>query len=114
MTTYIYSVSSRTNYNNTKEKYENILVINEKPIGNLLNIVKEIKPFNNSSFKSNNNKCIYCFFNNDNEIMTTDDIPSLLNFLINNDYEIDNSLSKIYKNKYIDKHRFIFLISIIN
>ena len=87
--------------------YQKLISINKKPTGNLQNYVKQIAAPNltESSFSECDCEpsCIYVIKNiNDNrcgEYITWNTISDLVAFLIDNNYTIDTSLTKIMLEK---------------
>lgn len=100
------------------KQYKKIITINSLPQGNLSNYVKKINLPKLSPFKNNTAGCSYkccsyvlCDFNNSNNFMLVDDIPSLLSFLYENNYTIQTELTKIITEgevKLTDKVLFLF------
>lgn len=91
-------------YDNNSEYYH-ILTINKQPKGPLVNYVK-LMPIKNISTKINKANENYCSFvikksilgsnYNDNlQICTIDDITNIIDFLSNNNYIINESLTNI-------------------
>lgn len=88
--------------------YYHILTINKKPKGPLSNYIKLMR-IKNVSTKINKNNENYCSFvinssilntlrNNKLEICILDDLTEVLDFLTNNNYIINESISAIYSN----------------
>jgi len=105
MTFLLSSMPYLDQYNNC---YKNILTININPIGPLKSIVRRINPPKLSIFKEPspccpNQTCYYAVksFNNPQELLCLDEIPILFNFLLTNQYKIDNSLTKLMNNSSI-------------
>lgn len=98
----IYSLKSIPYYNSIYQEYTNILTINKKAVGPLALITKGLTLNKLSPFQSNTNlcpqsNCIQAItkINNQNELMCIDELPELFEFLLNNDYTIDNSVTKV-------------------
>lgn len=126
----IYNLYSSIYYDNLSNKYYELLNIDRKPEGNLNNYIK-IKNIRNPSSKRErliDNSCIFTINKtilNDSSIstngeinymeskyineITINELHLLYNFLINNNYTIENNLSiindKIISN--IDNKKFI-------
>ena len=94
-------------YNNDNTYYH-ILTINKKPKGPLVNYIK-LMPIKNISTKINKANENYCDFvikksilgsnNNDNlQICTIDDITNIIDFLSNNNYIINESVTNTLNN----------------
>jgi hypothetical protein len=85
------------------EKYKNIITINAIPQGPLASFVKRINTPKLSQFKTDNRdySCCLALINKlssneaSRELMVSDDIPDLISFLIENNYTIDTSLTKM-------------------
>jgi len=102
----MYTLTTEPYYDFNLQNYINIIRINMIPEGPLKFFVRRIKyptlnisnKFNNNYNNYSNNKtCILVLqsFININRYMTPDDIPNLFNYLINNDYEINTSLTNM-------------------
>lgn len=104
-------------YLDTKHNcYKNIVTINTIPYGPLSNFVRRVKlknlsPFNNiiNDYTCNNyNNCKYALssmntfnvncnkFNDCCELMTAEQIPNLISFLLSNGYSVDTSITKMF------------------
>lgn len=104
---YTYTLTSQPYYDYRNQCYRNILVLNKSPIGPLNNIVKRVNTpklsdFNELTYNNgccNERKCIYaiCDIENKQDFMCVDDISNLFEFLINHDYQIDTSITKIFQ-----------------
>jgi hypothetical protein len=102
---YNYTLTMQPYYDYVNQCYRNILVLNNEPVGPLKSIVKRLNPpklseFNYLSYDNDccyKQKCIYaiCDVNNHNELMCVDDIPNLFAYLVNNDYKLDTSTTKM-------------------
>jgi hypothetical protein len=98
----LYSLSSIPYYNSIMQEYTNILILNKYPDGPLRTISKQIRQNKLSPFESNTNLCSKpnCIIaltqiNNYNELMCIDMLPDLFEYLANNGYVIDNSVTKV-------------------
>lgn len=98
----LYSLESTPYYNSIQQEYTNIITINKAPEGPLKQFTKTIRLNKLSPFETHNNICPKpsCVIgitniNNPCELMCIDDLPTLFEFLINNGYAIDNSVTKI-------------------
>lgn len=86
--------------------YKNIVVINNSPAGPLANYVKRIQfpilsPFKQSGPCSPIDKCGLALTSITNncccgELMTVDEVPDLMTYLITNGYKVDTSLTKMF------------------
>ena len=118
-------------YDSFSEYYYHIIVLNNKPKGPLQNFVKLMK-VNNASSKTNkyNSACDYVIENKilnlntinrstiKENICTIDDINEIYDYLINNNYVINNTITqylteniKIVSN---DKKKLIFSFNYIS
>tara|TARA_B110000444_G_scaffold242325_1_gene259528 strand:+ start:11570 stop:11941 length:372 start_codon:yes stop_codon:yes gene_type:complete len=92
-------------YYDNNISYYHILTINKLPLGPLSNFIKQIAIKNVSTKinKSNENYCRYVINNNilgtisnyKIEICTNDDITDIIDFLINNNYIINNNITSV-------------------
>lgn len=109
---YTYTLTTQPYYDYRNQCYINILVLNKEPTGPLKSIIKRINPPKLSEFNelTYNNTCCYerkCIYaicnidnnsmNNKNEFMCIDDMSNLFEYLINNGYTIDTSITKIFQ-----------------
>jgi hypothetical protein len=102
---YTYTLTIQPYYEYLHQCYRNILVLNNEPIGPLKSITKKMNPPKLSEFNylSHNNECCYkqkciyaiCDIDNPYELMCLDNIPNLFSYLINNNYIIDTSITKM-------------------
>lgn len=93
-------------YLDEKEQcYKNIIVLNNRPRGPLAKYVRYINFPKLSEFKQstacspikNCGLALISIYNNcDNGLMLVDDIPNLMSFLIEHNYSIDTSLTKMF------------------
>jgi len=111
---YLYMLYNEIYYDSLCKEYYNILTLNKQPEGSLQNYTKSItitNPSTNQSINQNYNKqCTIVILNtllnnnnhnnhnNHNNLLMLDDLSEFTEFLINNNYIIDNSITKIYKN----------------
>jgi len=117
----IYSLESIPYYNSIEQEYTNILVINKPAEGPLKEITKRIRLNKLSPFESNTNLCSKpnCMMaivdiENKNQLMCIDNLPNLFEFLINNGYTIDNSVTKVLqKSKVTMNKNLICLIQYV-
>lgn len=98
----LYSLESMPYYDSILQEYADILIINKPPTGPLKSITKTVRLNKLSPFETYNNLCPKpsCVIgitqiNNPCKLMCIDDLPNLFEFLINNGYSIDNSVTKI-------------------
>lgn len=100
----IYSLSSIPYYNSIVQEYTNILILNKMPDGPLKDICKQIRQNKLSPFEVNTNICRKpdCVIALKDEtkncgFLCIDDLPNLFEFLINNGYTIDQSITKVFQ-----------------
>jgi hypothetical protein len=95
------------------QTYRKIVVINKKPMGSLINLVKQLKYNKLSIFDNNTRNCLYAIKHPyTNELLDIEDISDLFEFLISNGYIIDKNISKLYfKNNTLD-NKFICVITL--
>ena len=106
----MYSIVGAPFYDERNQCYKKIIRINKMPTGNLTHIVKRIRSPRLSHFDtydgygdccggsgSNNTPCIFAIFNpnHKNKLLTVDEIPDLMTFLVDNGYTIDTSITKM-------------------
>jgi len=96
------------NYDSLCKEYYNILTLNKEPQGILKNYTKLINITMPSANETYNTRCSIAIVNNiSNHINITnkysnllmlEDLNELTEFLINNNYIIDNAITKLYNN----------------
>jgi hypothetical protein len=103
------------NYDSLCKEYYNILTLNKEPQGILKDYTKLINitmPSTNDTYNTrcsiaivnnllNNHNHNYNHINNSkkyNNLLMLEDLNEVTEFLINNDYIIDNSITKLYNN----------------
>ena len=113
----MYSIVGAPFYDERNQCYKKIIRINKMPNGNLTHIVKRIRSPRLSHFDtyggsggnggngdccgsgSNgfNPPCIFAIFNpnHKNQLLTIDELPDLMTFLVDNGYTIDTSITKM-------------------
>jgi hypothetical protein len=94
----MYTLTTEPYYDSKIQKYINIIRINMIPEGPLHFFVRRIKiPVLNVNKNYSDNTCFLVLqsFLNNNRYMTPDDIPNLFSYLINNNYEINTSLTNM-------------------
>jgi hypothetical protein len=121
--TYLYMLYNEINYDSLCKEYYNILTLNKQPQGILKDYTKLINitmPSTNDTYNTrcsiaivnnflnnnnnnnhNHNNYNYNHINNSNKynnLLMLEDLNELTEFLINNDYIIDNSITKLYNN----------------
>ena len=114
----MFSITSQPFYDSFSQTYKNIYVTDQKPIGPIINITKKMRPPILSPFKSNSdnhcyNKCIFAFINpeNNQEFLCIEDLSTLFNFLIINNYTIDTSLTQMMNQSKVEfKKNFVCFV----
>ena len=114
----MYSIVGAPFYDERNQCYKKIIRINKMPTGNLTQIVKRIRSPRLSHFDtygegngygggggggdccgsgSGNTPCIFAIFNpnHKNKLLTVDELPDLMTFLVDNGYTIDTSITKM-------------------
>jgi hypothetical protein len=97
----LYLLKSIPYYNSIYQEYTNILVINKDPEGPLKEMTKKIRLNKLSPFTTKSNICGQCDCVialkdlNSCELMCVDELPNLFEYLLNNGYVIDTSVTKI-------------------
>ncbi len=129
----LYVLFSEIYYDQLCKEYYNILTLNKQPYGELNKYTKLIS-ITNPSTKQNtliNKHCTYAISNNlllNNDmqtnyscsnLLTVEHINELTEFLLNNNYIIDTSITKIFKNSnskssnnYFDAKKLIYSFKI--
>jgi hypothetical protein len=107
--TYFYILYNEINYDSLCKEYYNILTLNKQPEGALKEYTKLINITMPSANETYNSRCTVAITNNlltnhisnsskYSNLLMLEDLNELTEFLINNTYIIDNSITKIYKN----------------
>jgi hypothetical protein len=110
--------------------YKNIVVVNIRPQGPLADFIRFVKfpslsEFNQSSPCNNVKQCGYALlaFNGDHncclskcrdgDLMTVDQIPDLISFLVSSEYSVDTSITKMFNGSDIrfDSNKLICFIT---
>jgi len=111
-------------YDSLCKEYYNILTLNKEPEGILKNHIKFIKIDYQSTNQTYNKQCTIAIVNSVlnnhnhnnhnkyNNLLMLEDLNDLTEFLINNDYIIDNSITKIYKNTNMNSKKLIYSFKI--
>ena len=107
--TYFYMLYNEINYDSLCKEYYNILTLNKQPEGALKEYTKLVNITMPSANETYNSRCTVAITNNlltnhisnsskYSNLLMLEDLNELTEFLINNTYIIDNSITKIYKN----------------
>ena len=106
--TYLYILYNEINYDSLCKEYYNILTLNKQPQGILKDYTKLINITIPSTSQNYNKQCSIAIANNflntnnctnkHNNLLMLEDLNDFTEFLIANDYIIDNSITKLYKN----------------
>lgn len=106
--TYYYMLYNEINYDSVCKEYYNILTLNKQPEGTLKEYTKFINITIPSTNETYNKQCTIAILNtlltthNTNRkhsnILMLEDLNDFTEYLINNNYTIDNSITKLYKN----------------
>jgi hypothetical protein len=107
--TYFYMLYNEINYDSLCKEYYNILTLNKQPEGQLKEYTKLVNITMPSANENYNSRCTVAITNNIltnhinnsskySNLLMLEDLNELTEFLINNTYIIDNSITKIYKN----------------
>jgi hypothetical protein len=106
--TFLYMLYNEINYDSLCKEYYNILTLNKQPEGPLKEHTKTINITIPSTNQIYNKQCtiaiLNSIFNNHrsnnkySNLLVLEDLNDLTEFLINNNYIIDNSITKIYNN----------------
>ena len=107
--TYFYMLYNEINYDSLYKEYYNILTLNKQPQGALKEYTKLINITMPSANETYNSRCTVAITNNlltnhisnsskYSNLLILEDLNELTEFLINNTYIIDSSITKIYNN----------------
>jgi len=109
--TFLYMLYNEINYDSLCKEYYNILTLNKQPEGSLKEHTKTINITIPSTNQTYNKQCTIAILNSVlnnhtsnnkyskySNLLLLEDLNDLTEFLINNNYIIDNSITKIYKN----------------
>jgi len=107
--TYFYMLYNEIKYDSLCKEYYNILTLNKQPEGALKEYTKLVNITMPSANETYNSRCTVAITNNlltnhisnsskYSNLLMLEDLNELTEFLINNTYIIDNSITKIYKN----------------
>jgi hypothetical protein len=111
--TYFYMLYNEIYYDSLCKEYYNILTLNKQPEGTLKDYTKLINITMPSTNDTYNTRCTIAITNNllninnhnhnnnnnkYNNLLMLEDINDVTEFLINNAYIIDNSITKLYNN----------------
>ena len=109
--TYLYVLYSEINYDSLCKEYQNILTINKQPEGTLKDYTKLINITIPSTNETYTKQCTFAILNNllnnsnnsnnsnkYSNLLMLENLNDFTEFLINNNYIIDNTITKIYKN----------------
>ena len=108
--TYLYILYNEIYYDSLCKEYYNILTLNKQPQGTLKDYTKLINITIPSTNQNYNKQCTIAIVNNIlnehnhshnnkySNLLVLEDLNDFTEFLINNDYIIDNTITKLYKN----------------
>jgi hypothetical protein len=109
--TYFYMLYNEIYYDSLCKEYYNILTLNKQPEGTLKDYTKLINITMPSTNETYNTRCTIAITNNllninnhnnnnnkYNNLLMLEDLNDVTEFLINNAYIIDNSITKLYNN----------------
>ena len=109
--TYFYILYNEIYYDSLCKEYYNILTLNKQPEGTLKDYTKLINITMPSTNETYNSRCTIAITNNllninnhnnnnnkYSNLLMLEDLNELTEFLINNAYIIDNSITKLYNN----------------
>ena len=114
-----YSISTQVFNDLQTNCYKRIFTIDRKPLGPLQNIVRQIHNPKLSEFQTFNacgerKACVLAIYNPDDpfSLLTVDQQPRLLTFLMQNSYTIDTNITKLMiKNPVKSQDRLMFIIT---
>jgi hypothetical protein len=109
--TYFYMLYNEIYYDSLCKEYYNILTLNKQPEGTLKDYTKLINITMPSTNETYNTRCTIAITNNllninnhnnnnnkYSNLLMLEDLNDVTEFLINNAYIIDNSITKLYNN----------------
>ena len=93
------TITSQPFYDEYKQCYKNILTVNNVPYGPLNKLIRRIKfpklsPFQREGPCSPIPKCGLALVNRE-KLMTPDDIPDLITFLLGNGYQLETQITNM-------------------
>ncbi len=99
----MYALTTRMYLHPTSKEYIKVFMVEPRPKGPLLSILKRVAPLKLSPYKGFNDceGCIYLVINLNperrcsTEFLDMDDLPLLFCFLTENGYDIDTKLTKL-------------------
>ena len=124
--THLYMLYNEINYDSLCKEYYNILTLNKQPEGTLKEYTKFININIPSTNQTYNKQCsiaiVNSLLNNHNHnhnnhnkhsnLLVLEDLNDFTEFLINNNYTIDNSITKIFKNTNFNSKKLIYSFQI--
>ena len=123
--TYFYILYNEINYDSLCKEYYNILTLNKQPEGPLKDYTKSISITIPSTNETYNKQCKIVILNNISNtnshlhannkysnLLKLEDLNDFTEFLINNNYVIDNSITKLYKNINLNSKKLIYSFKI--
>ena len=123
--TYFYILYNEINYDSLHKEYYNILTLNKQPEGPLKDYTKSISITIPSTNETYNKQCTIVILNNISNtnshlnannkysnLLKLEDLNDFTEFLINNNYIIDNSITKLYKNTNLNSKKLIYSFKI--
>lgn len=120
----VYALYIQPYYDQNSQQYTNIITINTMPDGPLANYVSNIRFNRLSDFKQFSNNCnplcIYAIKTitgvscNNFNLLSSEQLNDLINFLIQNNYTINKDLTKIMNNDRIHLNNGSRLLFYIN
>lgn len=98
----MYTLTVQPYYDQIKQSYRKIVIINKEPTGPLKNLTKRISPPKLSPFKERSiccpePQCVHVILdpNSPTEYLCVNEVPNLFSYLVDNGYTIDTSLTKM-------------------
>ena len=98
---YLYVLEKTTHYDSHNQCYRQIITINQMPKGPLQQMVRQIRNTPNSPFQipppvcCPPKRCILAIADHHGQLMCVNSLPNLFQFLMQNGYEIDTTLTNI-------------------
>ena len=98
----MYQLLLKPYYDSVTRCYKQVISISPEPKGKLREISKRLAPSRLSTFRTFSHcdpqkKCFFAILNpnTQNELLHIEDLPLLLNYLVNNGYTVDKNITKI-------------------
>jgi len=94
----MYAIYSTPYYDSVKQAYYDILIVEPRPVGKVRALTRQIQlpslqPSN--CLHCQTSLCVYAVKKEFNELMTKEEIPLLMQLLLENEFTVDTKLTKM-------------------